>query len=237
MTPEPVGSSRGATAFASVVATAEAVAATRSRTAKVELLAELLARLDAVEVEPVVGFLSASVRQGRLGVGWRTLADLAVAPAEAASLTVTEVDAAIGRLAEVGGTGSATLRAQELTRLMSLATAAEQRLLTAILLGEIRIGALDGVLVDGVARAAGRPLEEVRRADLSRVGDRSRDPVKVGRLLRSLARHVATEATLATLAEDSERAAALRQCSPFTGILTPAERFEFLRAWSRSHAA
>lgn len=164
MTPEPVGSSRGATAFASVVATAEAVAATRSRTAKVELLAELLARLDAVEVEPVVGFLSASVRQGRLGVGWRTLADLAVAPAEAASLTVTEVDAAIGRLAEVGGTGSATLRAQELTRLMSLATAAEQRLLTAILLGEIRIGALDGVLVDGVARAAGRPLEEVRRA-------------------------------------------------------------------------
>jgi hypothetical protein len=45
------------------------------------------------------------------------------------------------------------------------------------------------------------------------------------------------EPTLATLAEDSERAAALRQCSPFTGILTPAERFEFLREWSRSHAA
>ena len=155
---------RDATPFASVVATAEAVAGTSSRTAKITRLAQLLRSLAADEVEPAVGFLTASVRQGRLGVGWRTLTDLSVEPAATASLSIAEVDAAISRLAAAGGAGSAAARTEELARLWARATAEEQRLLTGILLGEVRIGALEGLLTDAVAKAAERPLEEVRRA-------------------------------------------------------------------------
>ena len=150
-----------------LVQAADAVAATTSRTAKIGLLADVLGRVGVAEIEPAIGFLTASVRQGRLGVGWRTIADLAegaAVPADQASLTVTEVDAAIERLAALGGTGSAAARTEELTQLWGRATADEQRLLTGILLGELRIGALEGVLTDAVAKAAGRPLEEVRRA-------------------------------------------------------------------------
>ncbi|MGB2699304.1 MAG: hypothetical protein WBC31_02935, partial [Candidatus Phosphoribacter baldrii] len=155
---------RDATPFASVVATAEAVAGTSSRTAKITRLALLLRSLAADEVESAVGFLTASVRQGRLGVGWRTLTDLSVEPAATASLSIAEVDAAISRLAAAGGAGSAAARTEELARLWARATAEEQRLLTGILLGEVRIGALEGVLTDAVAKATERPLEEVRRA-------------------------------------------------------------------------
>ena len=137
------------------------------------LLAELLRRLATAEVEPAIGFLTASVRQGRLGVGWRTLADLEAEPAASPApapaepeppLTVQDVDEAISALAEAVGVGSVLARADILTRLWRRATADEQQLLTGILLGEIRIGALDGVLADAVARAADRPLEQVRRA-------------------------------------------------------------------------
>ena len=154
------------TPFEAIVAATDAVAATTSRTAKIRLLADVLGRGGVDEIEPAIGFLTASVRQGRLGVGWRTIADLAegaAAPAGQASLTVTEVDAAIERLAALGGTGSGAARTEELTRIWGRATADEQRLLTGILLGELRIGALEGVLTDAVAKAAGRPLEEVRR--------------------------------------------------------------------------
>ena len=95
-----------------------------------------------------MGFLTASVRQGRLGVGWRTLSDLSVEPAATASLSIAEVDAAISRLAAAGGAGSAAARTEELARLWARATAEEQRQLTGILLGEVRIGALEGVLTD-----------------------------------------------------------------------------------------
>ena len=45
------------------------------------------------------------------------------------------------------------------------------------------------------------------------------------------------EQVLAAAVEESERAAALRQCSPFAGILSPTERFAFLKAWTATHAA
>ncbi len=45
-------------------------------------------------------------------------------------------------------------------------------------------------------------LNEIRRTDISRVSERRTDPIRVGRLLRSLARNTATEVTLSTLAAD-----------------------------------
>ena len=147
-----------------VVATVDAVAATRSRLAKVDALAALLLRLEPDEIEPAVGFLLARPRQGRIGIGWRGLTAARVAPAASPSLTVLDVDAALDRFAAIGGSGSATQRTAALGELLGSATDAEQDLLTRVLLGELRTGALEGVLLDAIARASDRPGEIVRRA-------------------------------------------------------------------------
>ncbi len=151
--------------FAEVAATAERVAATSSRLGKVDALAGLLAALEPDEVAPVVGFLVARPRQGRLGVGWRSLsaADTAGGASEP-SLTVGEVDVALDALAAAGGEGSVAARRAALDAVAARATPPEWDLLTRVILGELRTGALEGVLLDAVARAAERPGPAVRRA-------------------------------------------------------------------------
>jgi len=86
------------------------------------------------------------------------------------------------------------------------------------------------------SRAARDYLEQVRQVDLSRVGDRSRDPVRVGTLLRSLGRHCATEAKLSTLAADAGgEIAALRQLLDrveLNGLLVQADALHANRPFS-----
>ncbi|BDZ54002.1 hypothetical protein GCM10025870_10750 [Agromyces marinus] len=113
---------------------------------------------------PAVGFLIAKPRQGRVGVGWRTLRGGMGDPAGAAALTVLDVDAALERLAGASGSGSAAERASVLADLGSRATAREQDFVSRVILGELRTGALEGVLTDAIARAAERPGDLVRRA-------------------------------------------------------------------------
>ncbi len=150
--------------LADVVATVDMVTATSSRLAKTDALAQLLTRLDPDEIVPVVGFLTASPRQGRLGVGWRGVTSLDTVHAESSTLTVADVDAAFDALAGAFGSGSTGVRATELRTLAERATAAEWSLLARVLLGELRTGALEGVLLHAVARAAERPAADVRRA-------------------------------------------------------------------------
>ncbi|UOE44182.1 ATP-dependent DNA ligase [Agromyces larvae] len=151
--------------FDEVVQTAETVASTRSRLAKVDALAGLLARLEPDEIAPAVGFLTGKPRQGRIGVGWRGIGAAMGDAADAPTLDVLDVDAALDRLASVeAGTGSSAERAGALRALTARATAAEQDLLARIILGELRTGALEGVLLDAIARAADRPVASVRRA-------------------------------------------------------------------------
>jgi DNA ligase-1 len=147
-----------------VIETSAAVGATRSRKAKVAALAATLVALRGDEIEPVVAWLAGELRQGRIGAGWRALAAVATAPAEAPSLTVTAVDELLGEVADTSGPGSAARRGELLTRLMSGATVAEQGFLFRLIGGELRHGALDGVMTDAVAAASGLPPEAVRRA-------------------------------------------------------------------------
>jgi DNA ligase-1 len=75
--------------LAEVVATSGAVAAASGRLEKVEHLGGLLKRLAPDEIEPAVAFLSGGPRQGRIGLGGRTLMDAAhVPPAAEASLDI-----------------------------------------------------------------------------------------------------------------------------------------------------
>ncbi|MET1015249.1 MAG: ATP-dependent DNA ligase, partial [Leifsonia flava] len=149
-----------------LVTTTDAVTATRSRLAKVEALAELLRRLEPDEIAPAVGFLVGKPRQGRVGVGWRGMEAAMGSPAEEASLTVADLDAVLDQLLAMagGGTGSSAARADVLRSLTARATTTEQDLIGRVLLGEVRTGALEGVLTDAVARASDRPIASVRRA-------------------------------------------------------------------------
>jgi DNA ligase-1 len=160
--------------FAHVVATSETVAATRARSRKVAELADLLRRLEPDEVPIVVAILAGAPRQGRIGIGWRTVAKLQVEPADEPSLTVTDVDEALTAVDGMRGPGSQAARSALLTDVFSRATAPEQDLIGRLLVGELRHGALAGVLTDAVAKAADIPLATVRRAamlagDLPRV--------------------------------------------------------------------
>ncbi|MGD9797275.1 MAG: ATP-dependent DNA ligase [Acidimicrobiia bacterium] len=150
--------------LAAVVDASGAVAGTRARSTKVAVLAELLRSLEPDEVAVAVAMLTGAPRQGRIGVGWRRLQALEVTPAGEPSLTIGEVDRALDELADCEGSGSNAERNRVLAGLFGRATAPEQSFLRRLLTGELRQGALEGVMADAVARAAGTPLAAVRRA-------------------------------------------------------------------------
>ena len=152
--------------LAVLVAASAVVAATRSRTAKVAELARLLTLASTAgerEVLLTTAFLSGRVPHGRLGVGYRTIASLPP-PAEVSTLTLAEVDVAFAALAAASGAGSAATRRATLDALFAAATAAERDFLAGLVTGEVRQGALDGVMQLAVAQAAEVPPESVRRA-------------------------------------------------------------------------
>jgi len=140
-----------------------AVRETSARLGKVERLAEGLRALAPGEVAAGVAFLSGELRQRQTGVGWAALRTLP-APAAAPSLTVGEVDDAFGRIAGIAGAGAQAQRARAVAALFARATEPEQAYLRALATGELRQGALAGVMADAVAEAAGVPREPLRRA-------------------------------------------------------------------------
>jgi ATP-dependent DNA ligase I len=149
--------------LAELVATSETVAATSARSGKVEALAAALRSAEPAEAPAVVAFLSGELRQRQIGVGWAALRDLPQ-PAAGPELTVGEVDAAFAAIGALSGPGSRDARRHALERLLARATAAEQRYLVALLSGNVRQGALEGVMAEAAARAAGVPAAELRRA-------------------------------------------------------------------------
>jgi DNA ligase-1 len=149
--------------LADLVGTSEAVAATRSRRAKIELLAACLRQADPDELVPTVAYLSGELRQRQIGVGWASLRDLPP-PAEIATLTVAELDETLERIGERRGAGSQVERRRLLGDLFTAATADEQRYLRGLLTGEVRQGALTGIMTEAVAAAADVPVSDVRRA-------------------------------------------------------------------------
>ena len=148
-----------------LVGTSGQVARASGRLEKVALLAALLRRLEPDEIEIAGAFLCGNLRQARLGVGFAGVQ--AAAPDSAAAsptLTLSEVDAAFARVAGVAGKGSVGEKLRLLRELLARATRGEQRFLVSLVVGELRQGALEGLVVEAVAQAAGVPAERVRRA-------------------------------------------------------------------------
>ncbi len=147
-----------------VVATSGRVGATRSRKEKVAALAEVLRDLAPDEIEPTVGFLTGEARQGRVGVGWASLASVGPAGSTVPAITIEELDTAISELQATTGAGSSERRRALLHALTARATSAEVDFIRRLLIGELRQGALAGLMTDTIAKAADVPLAAVRRA-------------------------------------------------------------------------
>jgi DNA ligase-1 len=160
--------------LASVVETSRRVADTAKRLEKIELLARLIRRLSPREIGIVVRFLSGQTRQGRIGIGYAALRDARHSTAATATLEILDVDATLDSITAAGGSGSQRRRLELLQSMFSRATEAEQQFLTGLLMGELRQGALEGIMAEAIAKAAGLAPERVRRAammagDIARV--------------------------------------------------------------------
>jgi DNA ligase 1 len=143
------------------------IATTGARSAKTKRLAAVLRAADNDDVPAVVAWLSGELLQRRIGVGWAALATVPPA-ASASSLTVAEVNRAFSEMAEASGAGSQTRRSALLLDVMSKATEVEQVFLRGLLAGNLRQGALAGLMSDAIATAAGVTVREVRRATMLR---------------------------------------------------------------------
>jgi DNA ligase-1 len=147
-----------------LVQTSQAVAATSGRLKKIDLLAQLLQQAEPNEIEIAIAYLSGSVRQSKLGVGWATLQAARPAPAAEPSLEIADVDLTLLQVSKMSGKGSAKARNEMLRQLFGRGTSEEQDFLFRLLTGELRQGALEGIMFEAVARAANLPAADVRRA-------------------------------------------------------------------------
>ena len=150
-----------------IAAASAEIAQTSARSAKVARLAALLGQLAPDEAAVVASWLSGELPQRQIGVGWASLRDVGPA-ADTATLTVSGVDSTFSEIKAVSGPGSQARRRELLARLFGAATEREQRFLRRLLAGDLRQGALVGVMADAVAKATGVPLAAVRRAAMLR---------------------------------------------------------------------
>jgi DNA ligase 1 len=148
-----------------LVATSGEVAAASRRLDKTGKLAALLGQLSGDDIAIAVGFLISWPRQGKIGVGWAMVAEARdVTPASDATLELGDVDEVFTALQQATGKGSTARRRELLRGLFTRATPDEQQFLASLVIGEVRHGALEGVLLDAVAKAANVAPDKLRRA-------------------------------------------------------------------------
>ena len=230
--------------LADLVACVDAVASTSARTAKIAFLAELLWSADRSEAGVVAGLVAGEPRQGRIGVGWATVAALRTDPASEPELTVANLDTLLDEIAGASGEGSAQRRTDLLEAFLGRATAAETDFVRRLLVGELRQGANEGVVVEAVARAAGVASASVRRAlmlagDLGLTAGIALTDGDPG--LRSLGFRVfrPVRPMLASTADDAAAAVAeMGRCSvewKLDGVRIQAHRYlDEIRIWTRN---
>ncbi len=147
-----------------LVTTSNEVAATSGRLAKITLLADLLRQASADEIELAIAYLSGTIRQLKVGVGWATVQKAKSHAGTSARLQLRDVDDTLEKISRTTGKGSAGEKQRLLGDLFSKATAEEQDFLFRLLTGELRQGALEGIMVEALASARELPASEVRRA-------------------------------------------------------------------------
>ena len=198
--------------LARLVEAVEQVRATTKKSEKIRVLAETLRATRGHEAVLTALYLSGSLPQGKIGIGWNLIQQAVQdVPPSGEPLTLSDVDKVFDRLAAERGPGSTERRLAELTKLFSRARADERRFLSQLLIGELRQGALEGVLLDAIAAASGLPPADVRQAFMfaPHLGDLALAALTEGTagLARySLRLFVPVAPMLATTAEDIDAA-------------------------------
>ncbi|MEO5837812.1 MAG: ATP-dependent DNA ligase [Acidimicrobiales bacterium] len=152
------------TPFAAIVEASGQVASTRSRRSKIATIAALLQALSTDDLAATIGFLTGEPRQGKIGIGWATISEIDAEPSPTPSLTVREIDDALLVLQATTGGQSVAARRTTLRALFARATEAETDFLRRLLIGELRQGALDGIMAEAIASAYDVAPDSVRRA-------------------------------------------------------------------------
>jgi len=207
--------------LARLVDAVEHVRATTKKTEKIHILADTLRATSGGETALAALYLSGSLPQGKIGIGWALIQQaMEEAPASGDPLTLVEVDKAMDRLAAERGAGSAERRVTQLKALFDRAQPEERQFLSQLLIGEIRQGALEGVLLDAIASASTLPPADVRQAFMfaPNIGELTQTALSEGTagLARySLRLFVPVAPMLATSAEDVEAALERLRCAAF----------------------
>lgn len=158
------------TLLARLTETSARVAATSSRLEKIREIAACLREVEPRELPIAIAYLSGETCQGRLGVSFASLEGAGAPAAAMPTLGLTDVDQAFARIEAIKGKGAAQQRADALRALLGRATGEEQHFLVRLIVGELRQGALKGIMVDAIAAAAQIPAAQVRRAAMSAGG-------------------------------------------------------------------
>jgi DNA ligase-1 len=153
--------------LAEIVETSAAVGGTAARSEKIDRLATTLKRVEPHEASIAAAYLSSQLRQRQIGVGYASMRDLP-APAASPTLTLEQVDSALASIGGVAGKDSQAERRRLLQDLLARATSDEQHFLVRLIIGELRQGALEGVMHEALARALNVPTADVRRAVMLR---------------------------------------------------------------------
>ncbi|MBV8450861.1 MAG: ATP-dependent DNA ligase, partial [Deltaproteobacteria bacterium] len=150
--------------LAEIVETSAKVSATTKRLEKIDLLAALLKRLQPEEIEIAAAYLAGATRQGRIGIGYAAIRDAESTASETSTLQLLDLDRALEQFSHIQGAGSEHAKRQVLRDLFAHATRQEQHWISRLLLGEVRQGALEGIMFDALAKATGISGDRIRRA-------------------------------------------------------------------------
>jgi DNA ligase 1 len=162
--------------FSSVAELCRSLEETTKRNEKIRLISEVLRKVSAEDVSYVTLFLAGKpfpesdprvleISYATLSTAGRTMSQTFLTE-NTDTLTLSEVFSTLGKLAEVRGAGSKEKRLALLSSLINRTTPLETEYLSRMLLGEMRIGVVEGVLLDAIAEASGVSRQLVRRAHM-----------------------------------------------------------------------
>jgi DNA ligase-1 len=162
------------TPFKTFADVCERLSSTTKRLEKVAILADFLLSLSEEELRIACLFILAKAfpdtDSRTLDVSWRTLQKfLSKGPPtgkQTCALTILEVSYSFDKIAETSGKGSRQKIVECLEELFARAGENERKYLIKIIFGEMRIGVAQGLLLEGIAKAANVPIALVRRANM-----------------------------------------------------------------------
>jgi DNA ligase-1 len=160
------------TPFLDLAELCRALEATTKRKEKTRLLADFLRHLEPEEIAPavllVVGSVFPEFDSRTLDMGWKSVKRVINGGSQITLVeevvTILRVHRTLERIAEASGPGSRRMKEALLEGLIAETGPSEAEFLLRIVFGEMRIGVNEGMMLEGIAKAADIPLRLVRRA-------------------------------------------------------------------------